>query len=111
MCVCVLVAMLLCSVSPPANESQVNVLLTCGLGFSSRPAPLNDSIGNLFILIFLNYLDTLHLSTPAYLLTLCMFPLPPDSLESHGVLLVWDSAMPRIKREFDEMRRTQAAYR
>ena len=54
--------MLLCSVSPPANESQVNVLLTCGLGFSSRPAPLNDSIGNLFILIFLDYLDTLYLS-------------------------------------------------
>ena len=53
--------MLLCSVSPPANESQVNVLLTCGLGFSSRPAPLNDSTGNLFNIL------TLYLSAPAYL--------------------------------------------
>ena len=83
-----------------AADSHVNVLLTCGLGFSSRTAPLNDSIG------------TTNLPLPLFLMN---YPyhacFSVDSLENHGVLLLWDSAMPRIKREFDEMSRTQAPYR
>lgn len=31
-------------------------------------------------------------------------------MKSYGVLLIWDSAMPRIKSQFDEIRKEQAPY-
>ena len=102
MCVsmCIMCMLITLNTFTTATDSHVNVLLTCDLGFSSRPAPLNDSIGTFHQT---NQISLLH-HYQQY------FPLS-DSLENHGVLLLWDSAMPRIKREFDEMRRIQAAYR
>ena len=41
---CIMCMLITLNTFTTAPDRHVNVLLTCGLGFSSRPAPLNDSI-------------------------------------------------------------------
>ena len=98
------------SVLPIAHERPVNVLLTCGLGFSSRPDHCSSKNPGMFSNSSSRLLFSFSRTSLYYLPSSPSFPFQ-DSLENHGVLLVWDSSMPRIKREFDEMRRTQKPYR